>query len=491
LFGKPDKPETPMNRTQFKLFACGILFILSFGGFTRSHPPAPHSFSLKDTIAPLLIKARDHQGKMTVTTSDGFTLSTGMHNDFYPVDSVNKTAYFYIEVKLQAFAVPARRVPLNLSIVIDRSGSMQGIKMGYAKRAAKEIIRQLQPDDYVSVVMYDNAVDSVQPPVKAIDKALIQSRIDKIIPRGGTDLWGGTDKGYSFVQRNYNPGFVNRVLLISDGLANVGLTDSNLIRLNVQRYKDENGITLSTFGVGLDYNERLMTDMAETGLGNYYFIDTPEKLTGIFDKELSGMLNIAARDAEIRIQVPKGVQFKSAYPLRYSEKDGSVFIGLRDLFSNDVKAALLTFAPDNKINVPLKFITTLSYTDIRDGQKKKLVNENLLSPAKNADAFLTHYNKRVVEQTILFTANENLEKAMSFVDRGDMNAARKSLDANKAFLKANARYVDGDGELMRMDSLNTSYSRQAVQSGTMNVDTLKKIQKLTRAGNYRARNKKQ
>jgi Ca-activated chloride channel family protein len=231
--------------------------------------------------------------------------------------------------------------------------------------------------------------------------------------------------------------------------------------------------------------------MAETGLGNYYFIDTPEKLTGIFDKELSGMLNIAARDAEIRIQVPKGVQFKSAYPLRYSEKDGSVFIGLRDLFSNDVKAALLTFAPDNKINVHLKFITKLSYTDIRDGQKKMLENENLLSPAKNADAFLTHYNKRVVEQTILFTANENLEKAMSFVDRGDMNAARKSLDANKAFLKANARYVDGDGELMRMDSLNTSYSRQAVQSGTMNVDTLKKIQKLTRAGNYRARNKKQ
>jgi hypothetical protein len=96
-----------------------------------------------------------------------------------------------------------------------------------------------------------------------------------------------------------------------------------------------------------------------------------------------------------------------------------------------------------------------------------------------------------VEQTILFTANENLEKAMSFVDRGDMNAARKSLDANKAFLKANARYVDGDGELMRMDSLNTSYSRQAVQSGTMNADTLKKIQKSTRAGNYRARNKKQ
>ena len=122
-----------------------------------------------------------------------------------------------MELKLEKLLnPPVIRTPLNISIVVDRSGSMQGIKMGYAKKAAKAIIDHLQPTDYVSIVMYDNAVDSVQVPTTVSDKDLIKSKIDRITPRGATNLWGGTDKGYDFVRRNYKSGYINRVLLISD-----------------------------------------------------------------------------------------------------------------------------------------------------------------------------------------------------------------------------------------------------------------------------------
>lgn len=479
-----------MNKIRLLLCLTGVLFILAFSAFNSSSYLTRKHFS-GDTVIPFIIKAKDHKARSVVTTQGTVTLTTGLHNDFYQVDSLRRTGYFYLETRISKFiSERQKRVPLNLSVVIDRSGSMQGIKLGYAKKAAREIINQLSPEDWVSIVMYDNAVDSVQPPVPVIDKLLIQSRIDKITPRGATDLWGGTEKGYSFVQRNYKPGFVNRVLLISDGLANVGLTDSNLIRLKVQQFKDQ-GITLSTFGVGLDYNERLLTDMAETGLGNYYFIDAPDKLTKLFEKELNGLLNVAVQNAELRIKLPEGIRIINGYPLKYTEVPGELVVSMRDLFSEETKATLFTFTIDNKINTPLKFLTTLTYTDVNDGQQKKLVIENLLRPVKNVESYLSWFNKPVIEQTILYTANQILENAMAQVDRGNFRSAQQLLDANRSYLRANSYYVDGDGELMQMDSLNTSYLRQSAGAVNLNADSLKRMQKSSRAGSYRARNKKQ
>ena len=103
--------------------------------------------------------------------------------------------------------------------------------MGYAKKAAKGIIDQLKPDDIVSVVMYDTYVDTVQSPTNVIDKEKIKARIDRITPRASTNLWGGAEQGYQYVQKNYKPGHINDVLLISDGNENIALKNSTLKQL--------------------------------------------------------------------------------------------------------------------------------------------------------------------------------------------------------------------------------------------------------------------
>jgi Ca-activated chloride channel homolog len=402
--------------------------------------------------------------------------------------------HFYIEARVSKFLNDkAKRIPLNISIVIDRSGSMQGIKLGYAKKAAKNIIDQLNEQDIVSIVVYDNDIDTIQGPVHVIDRERIKSKIDAITARASTNLWGGTEQGYSFVNRNVAPAFVNRVLLISDGQANVGITDSALIRIKVQKYKDDRGISLSTFGVGLDYNETLMTDMAETGAGNYYFIDAPSKMTSIFDNELKGLLNVAAQNTELKIRIPNGVTVIKGYPLKYQQKGNELTVNLKDLSSEETKAALFTFKVDARTKEPLKFMSTLVFTDVTSGQLRSLANENTITPSKNKDAFLTHYNKKVIEQTILFTANENLETAMNLMDNGEYRAAAERLNQNREYLVMNAAYVKGssDGILMEMDSLNTKYLTQSQSFNTLSKDSVKTLKKSVRASSYQLRNKKQ
>jgi Ca-activated chloride channel homolog len=468
-----------------------VLMLAAILSFTSNNKNRSFLKTLTDTT-PLAVKAKNHLGKSTISNSGMITFTNGLENDYYQVDSSNKTIHLYVEAKLAKFLNDyAKRIPLNISIVIDRSGSMEGIKMGYAKRAAKGIIDQLKQDDIVSVVMYDTYVDTIQSPTNVIDKEKIKAKIDKIMPRASTNLWGGAEQGYQYVQKNYKPGYVNRVLLISDGNANTGLTDSTLIHLKVQKYKDDNGISISTFGVGLDYNETLMTDMAETGAGNYYFIDAPDKMASIFNNELTGLMNVAAQNAELKIKLPKGITIQKSYPLNFREEGDEIIIKLRDLSSDEIKASLFTFKIDDKINSKLKFIATLSFTDVITGQQKTLTNENVLNPTKKTDDYLTHFNKQVNQQTILYTANERLETAMNLMEKGDYKEAHKYLTDNNAYLKANAVYVNNDGSLMRLDSINNNYSSQYTKAESISRDSVKKIQKLNKAVNYRIRNKKQ
>jgi Ca-activated chloride channel homolog len=472
------------------LFSIALLLSLAPGGkfkktFKQVYNPA-------DTSGLLALNAKDHKGANVTSKNGVISFSTGLDNDYYPLDSVNRTGFLYLETKLDKFINErATKVPLNLSIVIDHSGSMQGEKMEYAKKAAKEIVNKLSPDDYVSVVIYDDNVEVIQTSVQVLDKSTITGKIDKIQSDGSTNLWGGTEKGYDQVKSNYKRNYVNRVLLISDGLANVGVTSNYEIKKRVQDYKDQQGITLSTFGVGLDYNELLMTDMAESGSGNYYFIDSPDKMTALFDKELNGLLNVAAQNAELKIKLPTGVKLQKVFAAKYEEKGDEVSFQYRDLFSEETKGVLLRFSIDDKTYQPLKFISTLSYDDISDSKRKSLVNENILNPCQDINTWLTYYNKSVLQQTILFVANENMEKAMLEADKGDYNKARGLITENEGYLKSNAQYVDELAELKMMDSTNKKYFIQLQSAETMNADSVKYMQKSNKEKSYKLRNKKQ
>lgn len=471
-----------------------LMLIVSFCMLTAFTDQKASSVSTTNSIDtfPFLQKISTFNGKTSTSSQGAITLGSGLFNDFYFLDSANHIGYYYIETKVGDFVnQSSKRLPLNIAVVIDRSGSMEGAKMRYAKEAAKTIIDKLDAEDFVSVVMYDHEVTLIQPSVHPTSKDSIKRKIDAIEERGSTNLWGGSERGFEQVKASFKGSYVNRVLLISDGLANSGLTNARVIQNKVRQYKDAEGITLSTFGVGLDYNEVLMTDMAESGAGNYYFINDLDKMASILENEINGLARIAAKDAVLRIQLPQGIKANKVYAFKAENKPGEITLRFRDLFSNEIKGVLVQFQLPSVLSQPLSFTSILSFKDATDGSQKILTNESMLTPTQLQEEYLTHFNRSVLEQTVLFQSNEALEKAMLETDNGLYEGARRSLQKNEQFLKNHNKLVQSSKELQKMEAANQAYYKQLLGVETLGQDSLKLMQKSNRAASYKIRVKKE
>ena len=198
------------------------------------------------------------------------------------------------------------RLPLNLALVLDRSGSMEGEKkMPFAREAAMFAVRQLLTTDRVSVTVFDEMIETIVPNTAAEDKPAIVKRIERVKPRGSTDLHGGWAEGARQADSHRIDGGINRVLLLSDGLANQGVTDPNAIAAEA-RGLAARGISTTTLGVGDDYNEDLMEAMAKAGDGHYYYIESPVQLVDIFQTELQGLMATVGQKVSLGLDIQGG-----------------------------------------------------------------------------------------------------------------------------------------------------------------------------------------
>jgi Ca-activated chloride channel family protein len=490
-------PSRFMTKYSLWILLFSDLFLSSFSNnlFTAKRTAA--NYIKSDTLTPFTIHAKDHKSLNVINRDRYMSLTSGLDNDYFYSDSTGRVGYLYIETNVGSPSTTLKRTPLNIAIVIDRSGSMGEdredkkpfSKIEYAKKAAKLIVDKLDSNDYVSVTVYDNFVNVIQKATLDTSKNEIKRRIDKISPRGATDLWGGTEKGYKEAMNFYEAGRINRVLLLSDGQANVGLTDTRQICKKVQQYRDS-GISISTFGVGLDYNELLMTQMAEYGSGNYYFIDSAGKITGLFDKELNSLLHVAAQNAELKVKIPPGIKIEEAYPYKFDIKSGELSIRFEDLSQLETLGVLIKYRITDGYKQPLKFTTTLSYVDVTDKQKKLLVNEQSCKPIKDKNLYLTHFNRDVIDQAIFFTANDHMETAMDLADAGNYSDAKTYLNSNHRFLASNSDYISKSTELQKMDSVNNRYAMGLSRVNLMSKDSINWMQKINRNTVYKLKFKK-
>ncbi len=232
------------------------------------------------------------------------------------------------------------RPPVNLCLVLDRSGSMSGTKLQKAKEAAIVALRRLGERDLFSLVVYDHTVTTLIPPQTAANSEWIESRIQGISAGGNTALFGAVSQGAAEVRRQLQRNYIHRVILLSDGLANVGPSSpSDLGRLGAALLKE--GISVTTIGIGNGFNEDLMTQLASNSDGNHYFVESSRDLPRIFAAELGDVLSIAARRIRIDIECLPGVR-----PLRIIGREGlirgnRVQLQMNQLYGGQQKYALI------------------------------------------------------------------------------------------------------------------------------------------------------
>ncbi|MEH1855071.1 MAG: VWA domain-containing protein [Nostoc sp.] len=259
-----------------------------------------------------------------------------------PVGSSLKTN---ILLRFRVDIAESPRRNLNLSLVIDRSGSMAGAPLHHALKAAESVVDQLEPYDILSVVVYDDEVDSVVPPQAVTNKAALKNSIHKVRAGGITNLSGGWLKGCEHVKTQLDPQKINRVLLLTDGHANMGIQDPKILTATSGQ-KAEEGIITTTLGFGQGFNEDLLIGMARAATGNFYFIQSMDEATEVFSIELDSLRAVVGQNLKVTLELANGVTLVDTLSLaKVNQNDaGQAVLTLGELYEGEDKLLGLSLA---------------------------------------------------------------------------------------------------------------------------------------------------
>lgn len=321
------------------------------------------------------------------------------------------------------------RIPINLAFVLDRSGSMGGGKLEAVKRAARDLILRLHPDDQVSVVAFDDEVRTVARSGSAAEQPGLLRDLMSIQPGGCTNLSGGWLQGRALVQERLRSEGVNRVVLLTDGLANAGITDRTTLR---QLCSDALSarVSTTTVGVGGGYDEDLLGDLAEAGGGFTYYIERLDQTGSIFEEELEGLLSIAAQNLTVRIRPQGGaslITVHHTYP-SVAEADDVLALSLGDLYAREPGELLVDFivpeSPEIGEGAPVAIAEVTVEADAwaADGSlaRKVIRLPVVFDPAAGA---VSH-----PEVTRVFTLLEAARVRREAIERGDRGDAGGAAD---------------------------------------------------------------
>ncbi len=345
-------------------------------------------------------------------------------------DDAASAAHHLVRILLRISGKPPAagdRTPLNLSLVLDRSGSMAGRKLEAATEAAADLLRSLHPDDVASVVAYDHRVRMVAEPGRGEEQGRIADALRLLRPGGSTNLSGGWLKGRDLVSANLVEDGVNRIVLLSDGLANDGITDPVKL-MELCSEAREKGVSTTTVGIGEGFDEDLMRGMADAGGGSTYYVERPDQAGAIFAEELEGLVSIAAQNLEIEVRPGAAAtlgRVRHGYPREETATGLRLLPG--DLYAREPVPVLVEMiVPADPDEAEVEVATLTVRADVLTpggGVEKRTVELPVrFSPAEGASV-----DPEVQRESLLQDAARAREQALEAHDLGDLQAASETL----------------------------------------------------------------
>src|SRR4051795_2107082 len=273
----------------------------------------------------------------------------------------------FVRIRIEAPRATTERArpPVNLAMVVDRSGSMSGEKLRVAKAAVEEAIGRLQPNDQFSVVVYDDVVDVVcaSTPASGEGRRGAIDRLRAIEARGSTNLAEGWLRGCEQVAAYLATAGVNRCLLLTDGLANVGITAPDELTRHARELRAR-GVSTTTFGVGNDFDETLLTALADAGGGHFYYIADAPQIRDAITSEVGETLELVARGVTLEVTARDDIRVEPISPYKSSVHGNRTFVSVGDLASEQSVSVVLRMSfPYGDIGREAGAIVSLSDRD--------------------------------------------------------------------------------------------------------------------------------
>lgn len=351
-----------------------------------------------------------------------------------------------------------------VALVIDRSGSMAGDKIRQARRAAKMLVRRLGDRDRIAIVSYssDYALDLPLTRVEG-QRDRIYRVIDDILDGGGTNLSGGLQAGLEALARA-DVTMARRLILMSDGNVNQGLTDPTAIAEIAARAR-RTGVTVSTLGVGVDFNEDLMTLVAQSAGGGYYYARNAAAIADAFTDELEGLEALAARQVELGLELPPGMRVAEVFGYRTERRGGRTVLPVGDMASGEKRRVMLTLeleplaadatatfqvvvdhrSPDGRIphehQAPLTVVATRDAAKVARGASRDV-----------EEAFASARAARVREQAAATFSNGDRKQAVRSLQ--DIIARTKQTNANLNSSALNGQVKEMEKTLNRLSNVD-------------------------------------
>jgi Ca-activated chloride channel family protein len=433
----------------------------------RALNPVP---SMKNSLLPILASALLFGAAFSsARAADPVRLRVELDRPVLPAGSAERAV---IKVALDGVRLPRpdARPPVNLALVIDRSGSMQGEKIQKAREAALEALSRLAADDIISVVTYGGDVKTVLPAQRVGDGRSAGDAIRAIRADGGTPLFAGVSQGASELRKNLGePRYVHRLLLMSDGLANEGpSTPDELGRLGTALGKE--GITVTTFGLGLDFNEDLMTRLARRSDGNTYFVESAADLPRMFAAELGDVLNVVARAVMVTVRFPDGVR-----PVAFVGREGAIRgqvaeVALSQLYGGQEKFALIEaeVMPGRASDERLIATATATFEEAGTRRSLSLTVDTRARFSADRDSVVRAANAKVQADWAANTIAVARDRAVELADAGRRAEAAALLRARANELETVGR-IYSNSAVISISAANSAAATDLGANGMSNT----------------------